>query len=200
MLSGRDAPTPADGNENGRSDYIDAVFDVMETVWSTEISGLGYRTPKNDATSPDPLAINSQLDIYVLDLLGKTGGILGYCTTDDPNMLVSSTYPGHDASAYCVLDDDYVEYGADWLTGLTATAAHEFFHAVQFAYNIDQDSWLLEATATWVEDEVFDDVNDNYGYVPASQVVRPSVPLDVFSPDDPSLQLTRTGRTRSSSS
>ena len=48
------------------------------------------------------------------------------------------------------------------------TAAHEFFHAVQFAYNAFQDSWLLESTAAWVEDEAFDSVNDNYQYLRSS--------------------------------
>ncbi len=55
---------------------------------------------------------------------------------------------------------------------MKATAAHELFHAVQFVYygagrllQIDfPDDWWLEASATWVEDEVFDEVNDYVQY------------------------------------
>ncbi|MCH7733225.1 MAG: hypothetical protein IIB44_12085, partial [Candidatus Marinimicrobia bacterium] len=45
------------------------------------------------------------------------------------------------------------------------SVAHEFFHSIQFGYDGWEAVWLLEATATWMEDEVFDDVNDNYQYL-----------------------------------
>ena len=187
VVTSRDAPSVVDANGNGRSDYIDDVFQVMDAVWSTEITVLGYRPPKSDATSPDGFSAwrtpesRPLFDIYILDLVGKTGGAaLGYCTTDDPNILEpGSLYHGNDASAYCVLDNDYAEAWPRELEVLEATAAHEFFHAVQFAYNFDLDDWLAEATATWVEDEVFDDVDDNHTYVDTSQVVWPNVPLDL---------------------
>ncbi len=176
----RDAPPAVDNNGNGFSDYIDTVFEVMDVVWSTEIGMLGYRTPKSDANSSDSIGLGPQLDIYIMDVEGRSGGVLGYCTTDDPNILrEESLYQGQDASAYCVLDNDYAFEGSGWLDVLRATAAHEFFHAIQFAYNHYLDDWLMEATATWMEDEVFDDVNDNHGFVDTSQVVWPDVPLDL---------------------
>lgn len=177
---GRDAPALADGDGNGRPDYIDTVVETMNVVWSTEITAMGYRPPKSDATSTDAYPSTPRLDIYILDLIGRTEGILGYCATDDPNV-DDPGYKGLDASAYCVFDDDYAEDGADALQLLRATAAHEFFHAVQFAYNAAADHWLLEATATWMEDEVFDDANDNYRYLWTSQVVYPGIPLDLSS-------------------
>ena len=53
------------------------------------------------------------------------------------------------------------------------TAAHEYFHAVQFAYDFFEDGWFMEATATWAEDELFDTVNDNVNYLPIGQLGRP---------------------------
>lgn len=179
--AGRDAPPLVDIDANGRPDYIDTVIKVMDTVWAIEIDAMGYRPPKSDDSSPDPTPHGPQLDVYVLDLLGRTQGIVGYCATDDPSV-GSASYPGLDASAYCVFDDDYAEYGSDARILLEATAAHEFFHAVQFAYNARQDRWLMEGTATWIEDEVFDDANDNYNYLDTSQVADPTVPLDLFAP------------------
>ena len=42
------------------------------------------------------------------------------------------------------------------LDSLRVTAADEFFHAIQFGYDVDADPWSMEGTATWVEDEVHD--------------------------------------------
>ena len=40
----------------------------------------------------------------------------------------------------------------------------------------------MEGTATWMEDEVYDSVNDNRQYLPQSPLKRPDVPVD-FSSD-----------------
>ena len=58
------------------------------------------------------------------------------------------------------------------------TAAHEFFHAVQFHYDIGEDIWFMEGTATWIEDEAYDDVNDSLRYLPSGPMGQPLVPLD----------------------
>ena len=61
------------------------------------------------------------------------------------------------------------------------TAAHEFFHAIQFGYDYGEDVWLLEATATWMEERIFDDVNDNRQYLQAGQLYDSITPLDFFT-------------------
>ena len=58
------------------------------------------------------------------------------------------------------------------------TAAHEFFHAVQFHYDIGEDIWFMEGTATWIEDEAYDDVNDSLRYLLSSPMGQPTIPLD----------------------
>ena len=91
-----------------------------------------------------------------------------------------------DISAYCVLDDDYAANQFPGVTGLDAlrvTAAHEFFHAVQAAYDFFDDLVLIEGTAVWMEDEVYDDINDNYQYFAASALERPEVPFDLALSD-----------------
>ncbi len=60
------------------------------------------------------------------------------------------------------------------------TAAHELFHAVQFAYDYYEDSWFMEATATWAEDEVYTDVNDNLQYLAQSPLTQPATSMDHF--------------------
>jgi hypothetical protein len=77
-----------------------------------------------------------------------------------------------------VVDNDMLSLPPGGLPALEATVSHEFFHAVQLAYDIGDDAWFMEGTATWIEDEVFDDVNQSLDYLSVSQLRDPDVPLD----------------------
>ncbi|HUF57944.1 MAG TPA: MXAN_6640 family putative metalloprotease [Actinomycetota bacterium] len=172
-----DAPPLEDEDTSLVPDYVEATSGVLEDVWDAEVVGLGYRAPKSDVTS-DNNGGNGLLDVYLADI-GADGGLYGYCTTDDPNL--DPSYPYWDMSAYCVLDNDYdiSQYGyPDPMDPLQVTAAHEFFHAIQFAYDIGEDAWLMEGTATWVEEHVYDDINDNRQFLADSPLSKPTRPLD----------------------
>jgi hypothetical protein len=119
-----------------------------------------------------------RFDVYLSELTRE--GLYGYCTTDDRR--TQKTYQYWDRDSYCTLDDDYVGYRATPEPGnaLAVTAAHEFFHAVQSAYDAFEDPWMEEATATWMEDVVYDTVNDNRQYLRSGSLGRPRVPLDTF--------------------
>ena len=74
-------------------------------------------------------------------------------------------------------------YDASVFSGLTeleniqVTAVHEFFHALQFGYNCYERLWFMEATAVWSEDELYDQLNDMYRYMP-SWFANTDKPLD----------------------
>jgi hypothetical protein len=148
----------------------------MTNVWDTEITEMDFRAPRSDGTSSNDGGDN-RTDIYLANI--GSDGVYGYCSTDDPELYdLDGRY---DLSAYCVLDNDYAEDVFDNLTPLEnmqVTAAHEFFHAIQFAYDYFEDAWFMEGTAAWVEDEVYDEVNDNYQYLAQSPMTRPGTPLD----------------------
>ena len=155
---------------NGTPDYVDLVLSTMEGVHSTYI-GAGYKPPKPDGTRGG----NAKPDVYLANIGSQ--GLYGYCDSDEP--VVEGQY---DYWTYCVLDNDF---SADEFPGpitpiqnMRVTAAHEYFHAVQAAYDWWEDRWLMEATATWSEDELFDDVNDNVYYLTAGQLGAPWAPLD----------------------
>lgn len=179
VRSSSDAPDLTDADGNGLPDYVDAAMSIFQDdVWATEVDAYGYRPPKSDLTSSNNGG-NGKLDVYLADV--GAHNLYGFCTSDDPN-LDNETYPYYDASAYCVVDDDFsasqYEGSASGITALQVTAAHEFFHAVQFAYDISEDVWFMENTATWIEDEVYDDVNDNYQYLQKSALSNPSKAVD----------------------
>ena len=147
----------------GVPDYVETASAVLEEVWALEVDGLNYKAPKSDLTSPNH-GPDGKLDIYLANI--GDDGIFGYCTSDDPHL--THPYSFWDMSAYCVLDNDYdpLQFHMP-LDALQVTAAHEFFHAVQFHYDIGEDIWFMEGTATWIEDEAYDDVNDSLRYLQA---------------------------------
>ncbi|WP_395695872.1 MXAN_6640 family putative metalloprotease [Nocardioides sp.] len=158
------------GDDRATADYVAQVADVVSHVLST-YRAAGYRSPEPDGTRGG----NNKLDIYLQDLGSQ--GLYGYCDSDDPP---TGTGP-FDAPAYCAFDNNYTEFPTNTpLENLQVTAAHELFHAVQFAYDYYEDSWFMEATATWAEDEVYTDVNDNLQYLSESPLAQPGRSMDHF--------------------
>lgn len=157
--------------------WAEATVEVMNKVWRSQVRSLGYRAPLSDG----PLARsrnggNGKFDVYLKDLGSQ--GLYGYCAAE-----FSLRAEPRRAGGYCVLDNDFSrdEFGREPAETLAVTAAHEFFHAVQFGYDVREDRWLLETTATWMEERFADDVNDNRQYLRASQVAVPGTPLDLFN-------------------
>ncbi|WGX97935.1 MXAN_6640 family putative metalloprotease [Nocardioides sp. L-11A] len=159
VTSSADVATPA---------YVNAVLSVMNNV-AGRYAAAGYRAPVGDGATGGGTNL---FDVYLADLGSR--GLYGYCTTDQ-------RVSGHvTAAAYCVLDNNYAEYGAvpGPLANLQVTAAHEYFHAVQFAYDVNEETWLLEATATWAEDEIYNDINDNRQYLKGGPLGQPAQSMD----------------------
>lgn len=178
-----DAPNLTDSNHNGIPNYVESARKVMNTVWNTEIGTLGYQKPLRDGNSGSHHGgnPNPRIDIYLQDV-GRFG-LYGYCTTDDLRYSKQSN-----VSAYCVYDDDFSkkQFGgaATGIAALKVTAAHEFNHAIQFSYDVREDRWLLEATATNMEASVYPSIHDNYQYFPSSPISKsaPWRPVDLFQP------------------
>ena len=180
--SNADSPPPTDTTPaNGIPDQIDRTMEVLDNVWDTETTGLGYREPLDDSATTLNDGGGPELDIYIADI--GSIGLFGYCTSDDPHAF-EYTAPWA-VSAYCVLDDDYRQtqfgFGQTPLEFLEVTAAHEFFHAVQYAYDRFEDLALMEGSAMWMEGQVYPDVIDRINYLGRSALRRPGVPLDTGS-------------------
>jgi len=176
--TGEDAPLGADGDPATVPAWVTVNKAVFEFVWTQEVGRLGYRAPLGDGTS----AVNggdARFDVYLTDI--GDGGVYGYCATDDP--AATGAAAKRQVSAYCAVDDDFDPAQFPEASGeraLAVTAAHEFFHAIQFGYDWREDLWFLEGTAAWVEDEVYDDVNENVLYLlKASALRHPAVPVDL---------------------
>ena len=176
-----DAPPLADDNGNNVPDYVETMGGVFEEVFAFQNGRYGWQIPKADGTrgcptnSPDCL---NKTDVYIKDVGGR--GVYGYAAPD-PNQ------QSYSQQAFLVMDDDYSgqqfpQYGGNALPPMQVTAAHEYNHVLQFAYDVAQDTWMFEATATWMEDEVYTQVNDYLQYVQAWTRLT-TVPITNFSPN-----------------
>ncbi len=169
VASTEDAPPPADADANGVPDQVTTTLDTLESVLDFHTRVLGYRPPATDGARGG----SAQFDVYLSQL--ASDGLYGFCAPEQKVSGQRFLYSG-----YCVLDNDFVEFPRGPLPSLQVTAAHEFFHAIQFAYDATEDRWFMEATATWAEERYADDIDDNRQYLKHGQLGRPRHPLDEY--------------------
>lgn len=117
------------------------VGEVFEAVWAREIGEMGYR---------QPYGTESTLFNVYIERLGR--GLYGYADVERDGK-----------TAYIAVNADMSWTGTSARAALEVTAAHEFFHAVQFAYDYWEPSWWMEASSVWMEEQVYD-ANDDYLY------------------------------------
>lgn len=161
-LTGTNAVDNTDSDGNTVPDYIDSVAITFEKVYDHEINVLGYTIPPYDGTDGGGL---NKYDIYVISTpaYGWTnyGPLIGD-NINSPNITENNAY-----SSYIYIRKNYTDGGFPntELENIQVTAGHEFFHAIQLGYDGDEAIWLMEATAVWMEEETYDNVNDCYQYM-----------------------------------
>jgi hypothetical protein len=156
-----DAPSLLDSNGDGVPDYVDRVQEVAEHTYSIENRKLGWRDPRCDGHKGGG---NCKTDIY-LDEIG--GALFGYAAPDRGQASKAHRLPRH-LHGYLVLDNDYSPSEFPGTTpqhDLEVTVAHEYNHILQFGYDAYQDAWFAESTAVWMEDQVYNGINDYLRYV-----------------------------------
>lgn len=164
--SGKDAVFGSDGNTSTIPDYVIKFGSYFEKAWDYETNPnmLGYKPPPPDGNNGG----DNRFDIYIMDI-----SYYGYTDIDDN---------GH---PYIVVNKDYTFYKGNFdpegyrFGNMKVTAAHEFFHAIQYFYDDWNDGclWWEENTAVWMEDEVFDLVDDYLRYIP-DRLLNMDIPLD----------------------
>jgi hypothetical protein len=149
---------------------IDAVPSVswVQTVAQTfddvaaAYSARGWRLAPTVSAAP--------YDVYLRELSSQR--LYGQTTSD--TALPSSGF-ANSFGSYMEIDNNFTDSIYTNANGgpfsatqsLQITAAHEYHHAIQYGYNYFFDVWYAEATSTWMEDELYDGVNQLYNYLPA---------------------------------
>lgn len=160
-------------SENSKSapasdEFLAEVVTALDTAFAVENTQLGWRAPKGDGNrgARNGVGGEGQVDVYI-DNLGRR--LYGYAAPDPGQR-------GPRRSAYLVLDNNYLGFPTNPLDSMRVTVAHEYNHILQFGYDTLQDLWFLEATATWMEEQVYPDINDYLNFLP-SFASAPEAPL-----------------------
>jgi Family of unknown function (DUF6055) len=158
---GLDAPNLSDRDRDGTPDFVERVGRVAERVHRVENGRLGWREPKSDGRRGGR---NGKTDVYLSQIGGE---LFGYAAPDRGQVPKRGRIPRR-LHGYLVLDNDYSAFefpGTKPLEDLQVTFAHEYNHILQFGYDAYQDPWFAEASATWMEDQVYNGINDYLRYV-----------------------------------
>jgi hypothetical protein len=148
--------------------FINDILDAMALSYSVENTNLGWKQAKSDGKLGKRHGIggDGQVDVYITNL-GKN--LYGYASTDGGQR-------GSKRYAYLVLDNNYVGFPTPPTESMQVTVAHEYNHILQFNYDVFEDVWLFEDTATWAEEQVYPGINDYLNYLPAF-AAKPQVPM-----------------------
>lgn len=136
---------------------VDNILKISNFVWNKEVEEFGFREPKNSS--------KYYIDIYL-------GNTKAFNKAENQYVTINDYYAGY-ATSYVDSTPYFIINPKMSLNLIKVTIAHEFFHTIQFAYGLDKVSdyiwnknlWFLEASATMMEDEVFDNVNDYINYL-----------------------------------
>ena len=161
VAEGLDAPNLSDRNGDGVPDFVERVLRVAERVHSIENEKLGWREPRSDGQKGGR---RGKTDVYLSQIGGE---LFGYAAPDRGQATEEHRIPRR-LHGYLVLDNDYSPFefpGTNPMEDLQVTFAHEYNHILQFGYDAYQDPWFAEASATWMEDQVFNRINDYLRYV-----------------------------------
>lgn len=124
--SSSNAPDLADADNDGVADVVERLGGAFENARAVEVDALGYRTPPNEGLYP----------VYVGGSLSLTQPL------GDPS---SPSRPSFTTITPAILRSSTPD------EVLLATAAHEYFHAIQNAYDWSAPQWVKEGSADWME-------------------------------------------------
>lgn len=170
--AGRNAVLPADVNDSGVPDFVESVAGVYEDV-GAKYRQWGFRQPLRDGM----VASNggdARFDVYLLDFARSSDG--AFRVDDCP------AAEGERCIGYMVQENDFVGYGYPSLSEATRIlGSHEYFHAVQAAYDSNQSVVVSEATAVWATEQ-YDPASDDFENFIGAYLSRPDRSLDSAPP------------------
>ncbi|HID94900.1 MAG TPA: hypothetical protein EYP53_02435 [Candidatus Latescibacteria bacterium] len=170
--------SPADGVP----DYIQVVAEAYEKAYRVLINKMGYIAPFDDRWLEDNGG-DEKWDVYLFT--GPWGAFTAPEYMVNIRSSTSATF-----SVYFAVNIRYHSWFGKFegTQALETAAAHEFFHAIQFAYNAYMYRWFMEASARWAESRVFTgeglgetDAQRYYSYHLIDWFLHPDKSLELFN-------------------
>ena len=171
--TGTHAVANSDTNNNSIPDYIDYIVNVFAYVASTQLDSFSYSEPPSDSWYPanEDNGGSNHYDIYIRNL---ESNVYGYVAPE--NFAQSGDFGDNENSSatelnaltsYMALRNNYNGFPGTQEESIKVTAAHEFHHSIQSGYDGFEAQWIMEATAVAMEEQVYDEINDCYQYLPS---------------------------------
>jgi hypothetical protein len=136
------------GSDAVSTEFAESAASYVSVCWAKEIDTLGWAAPPPDNGQGG----DTRYDFYIRVL---SSGVMGVTYAENN---YTNPYP-NGSTSYIALSNAYS--GSD----LKVTIAHEFCHASEFRYSSQEGTWWMENCATWMEDQVYDNVNYYIGYL-----------------------------------
>ncbi|MGH8015672.1 MAG: MXAN_6640 family putative metalloprotease, partial [Candidatus Zixiibacteriota bacterium] len=172
--SGFHAVFQSGATTGGVPNFVRGVATICDSVYEHHINTRGYPVPPSDGGYPS--GVDSLYDVYINNLGGAYYGL----TYPDSTAFTGSTFT---STSIIVIDNDYQEsgfgnYRSNPLNAVRVTMAHEFFHSIHFGIDASEmEEWnnpspalrrpyWWEISAVWMEEEMYDDINDYYSVLP----------------------------------
>ncbi len=135
---------------NTVSQYVDTLSKIFDITWEKEINQYGFSVPPSDNGEGG----GNEYDIYIQDL-GTSN--FGYTSWGDTPLNPNKQNPQY--PTWIVIDNDFGKgFRTLGIEALSATAAHEFHHAVQVGGSgiwTSDDFYFYELSAESMEPTVF---------------------------------------------
>ena len=145
-----------EGNDTADPDFVAHVAEYFDYSYGVEVEQLGYDPPPMDDDEHGP-----EWDVYMHNISDY-----GYTTYDNPVLTTS----WDDYTGFIEMDNNFTHTPTLGLDAAKVTAAHEFFHLIHLGYRSYNTPklnsvFLYEMCAAWMEDVVYDEINDYYYYL-----------------------------------
>ncbi|MCC6523194.1 MAG: hypothetical protein IT373_11075 [Polyangiaceae bacterium] len=170
---GPNAVPDTDADTSGVPDFVEDVASVYVEVLASYAGDLGFQAPLSDAAVGDNGG-DGRFDVYLVDFAGVGDGNFQHdaCGPQNPEQ----------CNGYMIEENDFAGYGyPSTAVANRILGSHEFFHAVQAAYDVGQGSVLAEGTAVWAT-EAFDPTLDDFEWLVSGYLDNPDQPLDTPLP------------------
>ena len=168
--SGYHAVNNSDINGNNIPDYIDSVAIVFNTVTNIIHNQMGYLLPPSDGyySSTRDKGGSEHYDVYIRNLSSRYYGYVQpeeFAQGNGDNEQSVTLKELNAFTSYMAMRNNYKNFPLEELKNIKVTIAHEYYHAIQFGYDGWEKPWLLESSAVWMEEEIYDEINDCYQYM-----------------------------------
>ncbi len=174
VLGSDDAVPAADTSPaDGVPDYVANAAQIAEQSRAIFVEQYGFRAPLVDAEllPAEQVGGDARLDIYLIDFGAADGAFVrDLCVTEDAETEDAEI---ERCAGHILVENDFdgSDYGSLEL-GLQVVVSHEYFHAVQSAYDSRQDLKWSEGSAVWAEELAYP-AQDDYERLIAAFLNKP---------------------------